>query len=85
MPAKIIASCFALSCFAGALLVGYAVGNQPAAIIGRAILLMFPAWVIGYIVGAIALSTLDHYLKQYQQDNPIPDETAAFNPGGKSA
>ena len=50
---KIIASCFALTAFAVAIIAGLAAGNDAGAVLVRALLAMIGCHVIGLIVGMI--------------------------------
>jgi hypothetical protein len=72
IPSGVIATCFALVCFAAALLVGLFAGNPALTILWRSLLVMLGAWVVGRVVGAVVQSALDEHLKNYRDANPLP-------------
>jgi len=74
IPAKIIATCFALVAFAAAVAVGLAAGNPTSTILGRALLAMFVCWVVGRIVGGVAIRTVQNDIDTYKASHPIPTE-----------
>ena len=78
MPSKIIATCFALGCFACAMVVGVLAGNSANTIIMRAMFVMFPAWIVGRVVGGIAERVIIEHIDQYKRANPIPDDHQAL-------
>jgi hypothetical protein len=75
IPARVIASCFALVSFAAAILVGLHVGNSAPTIIFRATCVLLACWFVGYAVGSFAQwAVLDH-VNRYKQEHPIPDDS----------
>lgn len=74
IPSRVIASCFALVCFAAAAVQGLAVGNTLFTIIGRSTVVMLVAWCVGTLIGAVAQRTVDQHIDDYRQANPIPEE-----------
>ena len=75
IPARVIASCFALISFTAAIVVGMRVGNSTTTIIFRASCVMLVCWFIGYLVGSVAQwAVLDH-VKKYKESNPIPEDS----------
>ena len=80
VPAKVVATCFALVSFSAALGVGMRAGNATHTILWRATALMLVAWCVGRIVGGVALRTIEEPLTQYREKHPIPtdpDESGA--------
>ena len=72
IPARVIATCLALVGFAAAVVVGLAVGNEPAAVLTRATLVMLGCLVLGTVVGKVAQHTIDQHVEKHKRDNPIP-------------
>ncbi len=77
---RVIASSFALACFAAACLFGIAAGNELSTIITRATLAMMICYIIGRVVGAIAQQTIDAHVAAYKNRFPIPSDTLATDP-----
>jgi len=77
IPSGVIATCFALVCFAGAVIVGLAAGNPALTILWRSLLVMLGAWLIGRVVGAIAQRAVDEHVEQYRRQHPLPGEEQA--------
>lgn len=69
-----IATCFALISFAAALGVGVRAGNDTLTILWRALILMAAAWGIGFVVGTIAMRTVEEHLSLYRAEHPISDD-----------
>lgn len=67
-----IATCFAFIGFAAALIVGVAAELTTEAILWRALLVMFPCWWIGRLVGALAVHTVETQVREYKLARPIP-------------
>ena len=57
-------------------MVGAFAGNPTTTVLWRALLVMAACWLIGRVVGAISASAVREHLEQYQEQNPIPDDTA---------
>lgn len=74
IPSRVIATCFALTSFAAALLIGLASGNPAGVVIWRATLVMLACWGIGRVVGAVAQRVVDDHIQSYKQAHPIPGE-----------
>ena len=72
IPAKVIASCFALVGFAIAALIGLAVGNTFTTVLGRATIIMLICWAVGRIVGGVLQRTVVDHIEKYKKDHPIP-------------
>ncbi len=72
IPAKVIASSFALVAFAAALLVGLRVGNPVTTVIYRATLVMLLCWPVGFAIGRIGQHVVDRNIETYKNEHPIP-------------
>lgn len=77
IPARIIATCFALFCFAGALILGVLAHHDLATILTRAVVVLVFCYLIGRVVGGIAQYAVDQHVREYKRANPIPDENMA--------
>lgn len=77
IPARLIAACFALTVFAGAIVVGLVVGNEPMRVLGRAMLLMVICWGTGRLLGAMAARIVEDYLQAFRDAHPLPEEEEA--------
>ncbi len=74
IPARVIATCFALLSFAAAIVVGIGAGNSTSTILFRSICVMIVCWFIGRLVGAVAQWAILDHIKQYKEQHPIPEE-----------
>ncbi len=63
-----------LLCFAGTIIVGLIYGNGWKSIMLSATIVAFVAWVIGSVIGAIALRSVNEQIERHRQQNPIPTE-----------
>jgi len=77
IPARVIATCFALACFAGSAVVGLYHGNPALSIVISSFFTMIAAYVVGLIVGAVAQRAVDEHIRRHKADNPLPDEQTA--------
>ena len=75
IPARVIATCFALVAFAAAVALGYSVGNPTATIILYALLAMLICWPIGLAVGSVLQRVNERAIQEYKQRNPMTVET----------
>ena len=75
MPARVIAACFALTGFTGAVLIGVLAENPAFTILLRALGVMIGALLIGRIIGSIAQRTVLDTIARYKDEHPIPDES----------
>lgn len=77
-PTKPAAACFALACFAVALMAGLAADREASSILGTALI----ALVLGQIVGSIAASAIAWAMREsvdrYVAARPVPDSFAAL-------
>lgn len=69
---RVIATCFALAGFAATAIVGVYVGNPAALVLGRAILVMIAAYVVGRLLGGVMARAISHHVTQYKQSRPLP-------------
>jgi hypothetical protein len=81
IPAKIIATSFALVAFAAAVAVGLAAGNPANKVLWRAAIAGLVCYPVGRIVGAIAQKTVQDHIDAYKKSHPIPtDEPTSDQP-----
>jgi hypothetical protein len=73
IPAKVIATCFALIAFAGALIVGMAVGNPTGTCLARALVTLLICWPIGFLLGTVAQGVNERTIAAYKKNNPIEE------------
>lgn len=74
IPARVISTSFALLCFALTLCVGLYNDNAWSSILLGALMAGFIAWLVGIVLGALMLRSVNDNIKAYQADHPIPDE-----------
>lgn len=74
IPARVISTSFALACFAGTLCYGIYNENTWSSILAGALLAMFIALIVGSILSAVALRSVNEHIAKYKDRNPIPDE-----------
>jgi len=72
IPAKIIASCFALTGFIAALVVGLAAGNSASTILWKAILAMAVCYPVGRLLGGVAERAVQENIDSYKKHHPLP-------------
>ncbi len=75
IPARVIATCFALVSFAAAIVVGVSAGNSTLTILFRATGVMIVCWFIGLAVGSVAQWAILDHIHRYKQQHPIPDDS----------
>jgi len=80
IPAKVIATCFALVAFAAALAIGYAVENPTSTILYRAIVTMLLCWPVGYAVGAVAQRVNEKAIANYKDRHPMTAQEPPSSP-----
>lgn len=78
IPARVIATSFALLCFASTIAVGLFNGNSWGSIISSALLVCMLAYLVGSIVGALILRSVDEQIQRHRDANPIPDEIEIY-------
>ncbi len=71
-PARIIASCFALSAFSIALISGLAADRATADILSTAVFALIVCYILGLIVAAVANVAISERIEQYKSDHPVP-------------
>lgn len=77
IPARVIATCFALACFAGSAVVGLYHGNPALSIVISSFFAMIAAYIVGLIVGAVAQRAVDEHVRRHKTTNPLPGDEAA--------
>ena len=78
IPARVIATSFALLCFTATIVVGLYNGNEWDSILVSAIFVCLLAWLFGTILGALILRCINEQIQQHVEDNPIPDESERY-------
>ena len=73
IPARVIATCFALAGFAAATVFGVIAGNPTSTILWRAVSVMGAGLLIGHVIGHVTQRTIDDYVDRYKTQRPIPD------------
>ncbi len=53
-------------------MIGFAVGNPTGTVILRATVVMVISWLVGQVIGSVALKTVDRHIEQYKLDHPMP-------------
>ena len=74
IPARVIATSFALACFAGTLCFGLYNGNDAPSIMFSALIVGFFALLVGFMIGAIMLRSVNEQIERHRANNPIPNE-----------
>ena len=77
MPARMIATIFALAAFAVMVVVGMLAGNTAWTILWRALMALVACYIAGRILGALAQRAVREHIEQYKQRHPI----SASQPG----
>lgn len=85
IPARVIATCFALACFAGSALVGLYHGNPALSIVISSFFAMIAAYLVGLIVGAVAQHAVDDHVRRHKANHPLPGDEAELDPTELSA
>lgn len=78
IPARVIATSFALICFAATIVVGLFNGNEWKSILTSAFLVCLIAWIVGSILGKLILKSVNEQIVKHQDNNPIPDESEIY-------
>ena len=78
IPARVIATSFALICFASTIAAGVYNGNGWTSILTSALLVCLLAWIVGSMLGALILRSINEQIEQHRLDNPIPDESEIY-------
>lgn len=71
MPTRLIATSFALTAFAAAVLAGIVADNPASTVLWRALLAMVGCYVAGALIGAIASRALEDQIDRYKQAHPL--------------
>lgn len=78
IPARVIATSFALICFAATIVVGLANGNEWRSILFSALLVCLLAWIVGTVLGMLILRSVNEQIDRHREQNPIPDENDIY-------
>ncbi|MEM9347893.1 MAG: hypothetical protein AAGB26_14895 [Planctomycetota bacterium] len=78
IPARVIATSFALLCFAATIVVGLANENDWLSILSSAFLVCLVSWIVGSVLGMLILHSVNEQIDRHREDNPIPDEENIF-------
>lgn len=85
IPARVISTSFALACFALTVCYGLYNHNTWKSILAGALLAGLIAWVVGAVLGALMLRSVNENIARYQADNPVPEDTEdVANDGGQA-
>ncbi len=84
IPSRVIASCFAITGFVAALVIGFAAGLATDDILLRAIMVMIICWPVGRLLGWMAQRAVEENIAQYKRAHPIPDDAAREPAAGYS-
>ena len=79
IPARVIATSFALICFAATIAVGMYNGNDWTSILSGALLVCLLAWMVGSMLGALILRCINEQIDQHITDHPIPDQNDIYS------
>lgn len=71
-PTRIIASCFALSAFAIALIAGLNADRDAASILSTAVFALIVCYILGLIIASIANVAVRERIDQLKAEKPIP-------------
>ena len=74
IPARVIATCFALACFAGSVVVGIYNQNPAVSVLLSSLVVLVAAYVVGLIVGAVAQHAVGEHIRKHKQQHPIPGQ-----------
>jgi hypothetical protein len=59
--------------FAGAVVIGLAMGHSAVVILSRAMVVMLLSWVAGRLIGGLAQHQVEQAINQYKEAHPIPE------------
>ncbi|MFU8829220.1 MAG: hypothetical protein ACNA8P_07265 [Phycisphaerales bacterium] len=82
-PIRIVASCFALSAFAIALISGLAADRAVPAILSTAVLALIVCYILGLIVASIANVAVTERIESLKEGKPVPTYDAQQKPKSK--
>ena len=78
IPARVIATSFALICFAATIVVGLANGNGWDSILLSAAIVCVIAWIVGTLLGMLILRSVNEQIERHREANPAPDEKEIY-------
>lgn len=79
-PSRIIASCFALSAFAIALISGLVAQRSSAAILSTAVFALLICYILGLIIAAVANVAVSERIHTINTSTPVPTPPDRFTP-----
>ena len=83
---RIIATCFSITAFVAALLIGAIwAGNPMLTVLYRALIVMLACYPIGLVVGGILQRVIEEDIEAYRQAHPIPGEDDSQTRSDKTA
>jgi len=90
VSSRLIATCFALSAFAVAIISGLSSGNPSSEVLWRAIIAMMACYPLGLVIGMVCERIISAHIEAHEQANPAPDSNnvEAFSieaPGAEEA
>ena len=74
IPSRVIATSFALICFAATIAVGLYNSNDWVSVLSSALMVCLLAYLVGKLLGALILRCVKEQIDQHVANNPIPDE-----------
>lgn len=79
VPTRVVSASFALGAFAVALVSGLSVHNPPTRVLITALVAMVLCHAVATVVAMLAERTIDDSIRNYRNQNPVPD-VYAINP-----
>ena len=74
IPARVIATCFSITCFIAAAMFGSYSRNPAWSVLLWSVGVMVVAYPIGWIFGAVAQRCVNDQIERHKQLNPIPED-----------
>lgn len=74
IPARVIATCFSLSCFLATAIVGSVARNPAWSVLLWGVVVMVVAYPIGWIIGLVMQRCVNDQIERHKEANPIPEE-----------
>lgn len=78
IPARVIATSFALFCFTATIVAGLFNRNEWLSILLSAMIVCAIAWVVGTLLGMLILKSVNEQIDRHREANPIPDEKEIY-------
>jgi len=73
VSSRLIATCFALSAFAVAIVAGLSSGNPTSEVLSRALIAMMVCYPLGLVIGIVCERVIAAHIELHEQANPAPD------------